>query len=603
MNCVNVNKAASIVIVLAFTLGALAVAVPSAKAEAVEVVSTIGALPETRVFSTAVELDGSIFVFGGFVSDLWGTVEDGLDTVLIYDVGTGETAQGASMPTGGALQSAAVGIDGLVYVFGGYNASYGYVASVQIYNPDTDSWTTGVSAPTGLGGGQAVAAPDGKFYLFGAGVWFSVNSTLIYDPVSDSWEYGADQPVPIAMRSAVLIDDTSIMVCGGYNNSDGTASNLAQLYDIATDSWTYLSPMPLVSNFGGAAIPKDGFVYVLGGSTGDWVNSGVISDAIQVYDLDAGEWWVSSSSLSGPRSGAATVSDEYGRIFVVGGYDGVFAVSSVIMVHTAEISYDDFRIMSPSDGAVVSGSVTVTVSQVNPTWYIYMVDFYVDGELVESQYNVLSQFTWSFVWDTAGVLDGSTHELLARGFMTDGSTFEDSIAVTFSAYTLDERLDMLETELAALHAMLDSQSLDITALQDAVAAVNADLVSLAAQVTTVEGDLTVLAGVVGTLSGTVDDLQAALDDLASTVDEDDAALAADIAALQTQLTTLQTSLTNLQTSIDEANDGVTDVQGSVDDKMSLVMGYAILGLLVVVIVLLAMMMVMGRKATPPPPSS
>ncbi len=602
MSSANVNKAMSAVVVVALALGALTVVAAPARAEVLEVVSVAGNLPEARVYPTAVEMDGSLYVFGGFVSDLYGIAESGLDTVMIYDIETGETSFGASMPQGAALMSAAVGNDGQIYVFGGYNNSFGYTRTVQIYDTAADLWSTGADAPLRLGGGQAICAPDGRFYLFGAGLWSSLNSTMIYDPIADSWEYGADQLGLYATGGAVLLNDTAILVCGGYDGFSGLATNVANIYDIPSNSWTSASSMPQVANFGAAGMSRDGYAYFIGGTTGDWTDTGVVLGTIQVYDPATDEWYVSSTTIPA-RDSFALATDGLDRFFVIGGYNGAATQSSVIMLLSAEFELDTFDITSPSDGSVVRGDVAVTGIRSNAWVDVFAVDFYVDGVLTASQFSSPSETQWTFLWGTDGLVDGSTHVLMLRVFLDDGSIVEDSVTVTYSAYTLDERLDMLESELSSVQDALDAQALALSSLQD-----SSDATQLLIDV--LQADIDALAAELASLSADVADMDSANADRI-------AALEAQVADLGDLLDTLQSSVDDAQSSVDDVQDSVDglqdavdnlgntteEVQSSVDNKMDSVLGFAVIGLLVLVVVLLLVMMVMGRKSIPPPPMS
>ena len=594
------GRAAAAVVVLALALGALAMAIPCAEAETSEVYSYVGDLPEERVFAAAVEYKGSLYVFGGFVSDLYGGVESGLNTTLIYDIETGETVRGADIPQGGALISAALGNDGLMYVFGGYNSSFGYTPDVQIYDPEADTWSTGADAPIDLGGSQVICAPDGLFYMFGAGVWWDLNSTLIYDPVADAWKYAEDQPGNHGVRAAVLLNETAVLVCGGYDMDTMSSTNATHIYDIEADSWTTVSSMPTAAMFGRAELSREGYAYFIGGSTGNWADTGTTLNTMQIYDPDADEWRESDKTIPS-RNSYASVTDEYGRFFLIGGYTGFTTETSVVMVFPADVETDRIEITSPSEGEVVRGEVAVTATHSSPLVWIAAMDFYVDGDLTESQFGAAFKTEWTFMWDTTGLIDGSSHVLMVRAFLADGTIREHSITVTYSAHSLDERLDMLELELASLGLALDEQSIDIADLQDST-----DVALL--MIEALQADIDVIAGELDSLAADIDTMDQATADRI-------AALEAQIEALETITNSIESMLDDTQTSVDDLMDSVDDVQGSlnetqdsvddvsasVDNKMDGALGLAIIGLLVVVILLMVVMMLMGRKPKTPTP--
>jgi N-acetylneuraminic acid mutarotase len=519
----------------------------NAKAEATEYSSNITPLPEAREYPGVIEDEGKLYVIGGVVSDIY-VFGAALNTVLIYDISTGEVTHGANMPIGVALATFTKGVDGRVYVIGGYNNSIGYTSSTQIYNITSDTWSTGAPTPVSIGPGAAVTAPNGTIYVMGANP-FNGNSTLAYDPVADSWKYAADQPSNIWGRRAVYWNETAIFVMGG--RFGGSASSSLMQFDPIANTWTALPSMPTASFSGGAATGLNGVVYYIGGSDSDWLDGNQIS-AIQKYDPAEDAWSTSTiTSLSPARSGFGTAIDEMGRIFAVGGYDGSAGVPTVTMIVPTDLIYDKVQIVSPTGGSIVSGQVAISVAYATPNVGMPVIEVFVDGEFLGSQTAPWLSSTITYLWDTTGLADGSSHVITAKGTLWNGVIREDSVTVTVSSMSPEEQLAAIQQQLTVLQTLLTIPDANLTALAMQAAILQAKLDGIIAGL-----------GVMGASSGVMWDQ-----------------LNVTFAALQTQL--------------DDFQDQIDRVEGKADSAGT----YSIVNLVlvIIVIVLLALMLMMIRK--------
>lgn len=537
---------------------------PSGKAEPIETGSIVGAFAEPRTNAGVAMIGDRIYIIGGMatVPAPWFN-----DSVVIFNVTTGKTTYGQKMPVGVGLASCLKGSDGRIYIFGGINYTLGWMMTTQIYSPRTDSWSYGAIMPRSTGYSASAVGPDGRFYIFG-GVdgGTPINSTLIYNPTTDAWTYG--KPMPNTRMSAFALRHSSnIMVIGGLI---GGATNTVDIYEPASDSWSSGLQLNFNKAASGAAVGRNGMLYSFGGAD-DWSTAPdprLIHEEFERYDPRTGGPWLVSDdhSMIAPRAYFGTVMDDYGRVYMVGGHDG-YGVSNIVefFLPSDVTGTTEIAITSPADGAIVSGMVAVTVDiRNNPSPWSFpfmMVDLYVDGVLRESQLYALS---WTFLWDTSGIPDSTTHVLMIRAHGWDASVNEDSIAVTVWSQSPEERIAEiqqrivnLETEMNTLISALEA---DIAALQADIDAQSSDIQSLLAQVTA---------------------LQAALNALLTTVSSNDAAVDAQLGALSDKLDALETSM--------------NDTAETVDTKMSSTIGFVNLGLVVVVILLLAMMLVTSRK--------
>jgi len=562
VNRLSVNRragAAALTFVLVVSATMFVWAVPVAAEEPYETMIAADPLGAARYVVASAYHEGKIYIAGGYPVGGWPM----MDSTLIYDVETGATAFGPNMPHGTDAPFYTQLPDGRLFVMGGFNAT----TSVQIFDPVAEEWTETVNPiPTGIAWGPAAAGANGLIYCFGG--WPNMNSTYVYDPETDSWHYGADVPIPVRAATALAYKPDAIYVMGGYNTL-GAVQNAVQVYDPLTDTWSSASPMTVGVSHAVSTVARNGYVYVFGGTNGVFSNDPAVA-TIQRYDVASDAWDYAGVSLSEPRGGyPGLATDGYGRVFVLGGFNGVDATASVDMLLMSSISgTSEVQIVSPTDGSIVSGIVPVNVNMKNNLgWWRAAADLFVDGALYETQ---TAGIEWWFMWDTTGLPDGSVHTLLARVYGYDGSVAEASVSVTVSALSTEEKIAALEDQISALGdqiaAVQDQLSDQISAVDNRTDDLEAQLVAL----------------------------EAMLEDLSDEVDVSNSTQSAKLQDLEDALASLEEQLTALQ-------EGQDNVKTSADS--SITWGMVNLGLLIVVIVLLALMFVMSRKGKAPPPPS
>jgi N-acetylneuraminic acid mutarotase len=196
---------------------------------------------------------------------------------------------------------AAAELDGKIYVLGGYPADRETVRTVQVYDSATDSWTLGPPLPEPNNHGMA-AAVGGKVYAIGGQLTASggeqagyVDTVYELDPAVGEWVAKAPMPTKRSAGVAIVLDGR-IYVAGGRPPRGHDFA----VYDPQADAWTVLPDLPSQRNhIAGAAI--DGKIYVAGGR----LEGGFRSDAtaaFEVFDPAAGSWSV-AAPLPRPRSG------------------------------------------------------------------------------------------------------------------------------------------------------------------------------------------------------------------------------------------------------------------------------------------------------------
>jgi N-acetylneuraminic acid mutarotase len=100
---------------------------------------TLPALPGPgRIASTAQGVDGRVYLFGGYTVDARGN-ESSLPNLDIYDPGTGRWTRGADIPVAVDDSVSGVHLDRYIYLISGWSQTDS-VAHVQVYDVTTDEW-------------------------------------------------------------------------------------------------------------------------------------------------------------------------------------------------------------------------------------------------------------------------------------------------------------------------------------------------------------------------------------------------------------------------------------------------------------------------------
>jgi N-acetylneuraminic acid mutarotase len=220
-------------------------------------------LPEPRHHLGAAELDGMIYVVGGYA----GAAASG--AAWVYDPAAGAWSAIASLPRPQAAH-ALVALEGRLYLIGGSTSISGVPQPVYVYDPSLDSWETlGAPLPTGREHLAAVAA-QGKIFAIGGRVSAGLNlPTLeIYDPAVGSWTQGPDLPVATSGMTAAVLD-SQIHVVGGENLANFSIVSAHQVLDLDTLTWSRYPGSP-VARHGLASAALGGQWFVInGGPTAD----------------------------------------------------------------------------------------------------------------------------------------------------------------------------------------------------------------------------------------------------------------------------------------------------------------------------------------------
>jgi len=279
----------------------------------------LASMPTPRTEVAAAELNGQIYVIGGFLVD--GTASD---KVEVYDPPSDSWFVVAALPET-RHHAAAVAMDGVLYVIGGYRTTFGDATdTVFAYDPIANSWTQRERMPTARGA-LAVAASGGLIYAIGGartgpgGSTESIADVAAYDPEADSWSVVSAMATArdhlAAAAAAPGVSDPApgaIFAIGGRAGGD-FGRNLAanEAYLPVRDTWSSGLMLPTARS-GIAAATLHGRIYVFGGE-----GAGGTFDDNEVYDMKANRWSFAPRMPTARHGlGAAVVGD---TMYVIGG--------------------------------------------------------------------------------------------------------------------------------------------------------------------------------------------------------------------------------------------------------------------------------------------
>lgn len=210
-----------------------------------------GDMPSVRTHVTPARVGDRIWFAGGFLGDNPGPVTA---EVWSYDWRADRWSPGPPLPlrVGGA---ALVALSGRLHVFGGYVEDFNTNSPHHwVFDPSdslaTPAWVPAAPLPRPRGhlGGAAL---DGKLYALGGNLLHDPDPTDVpwvdrYDPALDAWTEGT--PFPFArshFESSIVVRDGRLIVIGGRARPSGQES-LADVteYDPVADRWTALPPLP-----------------------------------------------------------------------------------------------------------------------------------------------------------------------------------------------------------------------------------------------------------------------------------------------------------------------------------------------------------------------
>ncbi|MBM4091423.1 MAG: DUF11 domain-containing protein [Planctomycetes bacterium] len=187
---------------------------------------------------------------------------------------------------------------------------------------------------------HGTAVVDGKIYVIGGkgGSGTSLATVEEYDPVTDSWMVRASLPTPRQQVHAA-VSNGRIYAIGGWVGfwPSGAPSAVVEEYDPTTNSWRARANMPTARMWGGIATASNGRIYVIGGSDGIDALS-----TVEEYD-SALDTWIPRANMPTARAYLSVAASSNGRLYAIGGNPTTWGAAYLATVEEYDPTTDTWR--------------------------------------------------------------------------------------------------------------------------------------------------------------------------------------------------------------------------------------------------------------------
>lgn len=246
--------------------------------------SVLPPVPEERTEVTAAQIDGDVYVIGGYAPDPAGTAL-GSRRVDVFDRDAGTWSRSPDLPIG-LHHSAAVALGSRLIVVGGYTTG-GFVPTPTTWVLDTaaaqPAWAPFVPLPEPRGAHVAVTDGERIWVAGGVGPTGLLGAAYVLEDGAPMWTPVAPMPGPREHLAGAYLDGV-VYIAGGRLGSLESNTARADAFDVATGTWSRLPDLPTARG-GIAGAASDGRVFVFGGEA----NSGTFDEA-EAYDPVTGAW-------------------------------------------------------------------------------------------------------------------------------------------------------------------------------------------------------------------------------------------------------------------------------------------------------------------------
>lgn len=198
-------------------------------------------MPDVRDLSSMVAFDGSLYLLGGFVTNLF----DGapMDNNWRYDPDTDQWTVLTPMPTGHAAGGAVV-IGDFIYVAGGTSNT-----TINRYSPEQGQWEVLAVDDDFERNSCAVVAFQGEIWIMGGGGRERDsqpinNQVAIFDPITGNTRPGPIMTSPRSSFSAAVVGG-QIVANGGQVFLPPILITSTEAYNPETDNWQTIASSPI----------------------------------------------------------------------------------------------------------------------------------------------------------------------------------------------------------------------------------------------------------------------------------------------------------------------------------------------------------------------
>ena len=279
--------------------------------------------------------DGRVLVMGGTDS------VNVLKSSELFNPANQTWTASADMKVARRGHSATLLDNGKVLVTGGFDGKTA-LATAEVYDPSSNTWTaTTNTMTTSRRFHTATLLNDGKVLVAGGVVGPLITAdpkvTELYDPISGSFtQQTSDLALPDARQghtatklSAGCLTNTCVLFVG--NSGVNSASTKILSYDSASPANSTWSPATRELTY----LRYNHSTVVLGDNkvlvTGGFGTKSGTSTSVEIYDPVTKQWTdlSTNSSMSTSRALHTSTKLQDGRVLVVGGYDGLKALTTI----------------------------------------------------------------------------------------------------------------------------------------------------------------------------------------------------------------------------------------------------------------------------------
>ncbi|UOQ53617.1 kelch repeat-containing protein [Hymenobacter cellulosivorans] len=342
--------------------------VTAARTSALSAWTEVAKMPTQQYYGGVVQLNGKIYVFGGFTPTVGITKR-----MQVYDIATNTWSLGAEMPfrladLGGFAK------DGLIHSVGGavLDIIRPEPSTSLVYNPATNAWATSSlrSLPPYKEAHPYLRewlTPDGKLYVNTP----ELGTFDVLDLGTNTWRYD-DVPLPPrlgdprdrdALSTSYVFDANGLLHAfgGGVATTKRYFFLLARtrhaVYNTATKTWTTAAPLPTGRLEASAILGPDGNLYVIGG--GD--RSSDPTGSVYIYNPTTDSW---STGPSLPTAAAYPALVTHGNdIYVLTSdnftYKATITVPGITWTGAASTSWTDAGNWSGGVAPTATDDVTI----------------------------------------------------------------------------------------------------------------------------------------------------------------------------------------------------------------------------------------------------
>lgn len=189
-------------------------------------------LPVARFASAVAAIGNRIFVAGGEGPN--GDSVGPTNTLFIYDTGSDSWSRGADLPERRA-NAAVAAVAGKLYLLGGHSGMDA-LDTIRVYDPARDQWQDGGKMADGPLVSAAATGLNGKIYLFGG--YPDYATFREFDPATQEWKWLAYPEFPRFGATLAVGPGGYLYLLGGESYG---GLNLVQRYHIASDSWSLVN--------------------------------------------------------------------------------------------------------------------------------------------------------------------------------------------------------------------------------------------------------------------------------------------------------------------------------------------------------------------------